>query len=129
MGISEGERTDRQRIMVYLVNGVRTGFIVDSVSEVLKIQLAAITDSPNTSDAAKHLIPRVANLPQNNRMILLIDHAALLNADEINELSGKSTSAPMVNESVETVEAAAETPATGPEAVADNQLAVSSIDF
>ncbi len=28
---------DRQRIMVFTIDGVRTGFIVDSVSEVLKI--------------------------------------------------------------------------------------------
>jgi purine-binding chemotaxis protein CheW len=37
---------DRQRIMVFLIDGLRTGFIVDSVAEVLKIHKSAIEPAP-----------------------------------------------------------------------------------
>jgi purine-binding chemotaxis protein CheW len=43
------ERTDRQRIMVFLISDVRTGFIVDQVAEVLKIPKAAIEPAPQLS--------------------------------------------------------------------------------
>ena len=42
LGLKQVERTDRQRIMVFLISDVRTGFIVDQVAEVLKIPKAAI---------------------------------------------------------------------------------------
>ncbi len=37
LGLPDVERSDRQRVMVFLIEGARTGFIVDSVAEVLKI--------------------------------------------------------------------------------------------
>ena len=40
--LPDAERNDRQRIMVFAIAGVRTGFIVDSVSEVLKLSLIHI---------------------------------------------------------------------------------------
>jgi len=88
MAIHSGEKVDkdRQRIMVYLVNGVRTGFIVDSVSEVLKIPRAAITPSPATNEESAALIPEVANMSQSKRMVLLIDPQALLSGRELSEL-------------------------------------------
>ena len=36
LGLKQVERTDRQRIMVFLISNVRTGFIVDQVAEVLE---------------------------------------------------------------------------------------------
>lgn len=88
MAIHSGEEVDkdRQRIMVYLVNGVRTGFIVDSVSEVLKIPRAAITPSPATNEESAALIPEVANITETKRMVLLIDPSALLSGRELSEL-------------------------------------------
>jgi len=72
------ERNDRQRIMVFLLSGVRTGFIVDAVSEVLKIPHAAIAPSPTLSDEQARLIGRVANLAAQQRMIQLIAPEQLL---------------------------------------------------
>lgn len=88
MAIHSGDEVDkdRQRIMVYLVNGVRTGFIVDSVSEVLKIPRAAITPSPATNEESAALIPEVANITETKRMVLLIDPQALLSGRELSEL-------------------------------------------
>ena len=76
-------RNDRQRIMVFTIAGVRTGFIVDSVSEVLRIARGAIGPTPALSREQARLISRVANLEQQKRMILLIDPDHLLEAHEI----------------------------------------------
>ncbi len=77
------ERNDRQRIMVFMIEGVRTGFIVDSVTEVLKIPRSAIGPTPTLSEEQARLISRVANLERQKRMILLIDVDHLLEQTEI----------------------------------------------
>lgn len=77
------ERNDRQRIMVLQIAGLRTGFIVDQVSEVLKIGSPAIEAAPHLSEEQARLIRRVANLPAQRRMVLLIDPSDLLEAGEI----------------------------------------------
>jgi len=77
------ERNDRQRIIVFTINGVRTGFIVDAVSEVLKIPRNAIGPTPALSEEQGRLISRIANLERQNRMILLIDVDHLLEPHEI----------------------------------------------
>lgn len=80
------ERTDRQRIMVFTIAGRRTGFIVDSVSEVLKIARSAIGPTPSLSDEQARLISRVANLERSRRMILLLEVANLLDAGEVSAI-------------------------------------------
>jgi purine-binding chemotaxis protein CheW len=84
--LHEAERNDRQRIMVLTIGGVRTGFIVDQVSEVLKIPRSAIEPAPRLSEEQARLIRRVANLEKQKRMILLLDPTNLLEADELEAL-------------------------------------------
>lgn len=86
-GLPKTERNDRQRIMVFLLNGLRTGFIVDSVAEVLKIPKSAIEDSPQLSPEQAHLLARVANLEKQNRMIQLIEPARLVGEDQRDQLA------------------------------------------
>lgn len=81
--LQEAERNDRQRIMVLTIGGVRTGFIVDQVSEVLKIPHVAIGPAPKLSNEQARLIRRVANLEAQKRMILLLDPVNLLDAGEL----------------------------------------------
>jgi purine-binding chemotaxis protein CheW len=85
-GLPPLERNDRQRIMVFTINGVRTGFIVDSVTEVLKISRQVIEDAPNLSEETSRLIRRVANLQKQRRMILLLDVDQLLAGGEVKAL-------------------------------------------
>jgi purine-binding chemotaxis protein CheW len=85
-GLPPMERNDRQRIMVFTINGVHTGFIVDSVSEVLKIPHQAIEEAPHLSDETTRLIRRVANLQKQKRMILLLDIDKLLEGGEVKAL-------------------------------------------
>jgi purine-binding chemotaxis protein CheW len=80
--LPEIERTDRQRIMVFTIRGVRTGFIIDSVSEVLKIPCKAIGPAPVLSAEQLRLISRVANLEAQKRIILLIAVDQLLEGEE-----------------------------------------------
>jgi purine-binding chemotaxis protein CheW len=80
------ERNDRQRIMVFTIAGVRTGFIVDSVSEVMRIGARFIDGAPKLSAEQQKLIRRVANLEAQKRMILLLDVNQLLNVNEVDAL-------------------------------------------
>ena len=81
------ERNDRQRIMVFLIKGVRIGFIVDAVTEVLKIPRAAIEPAPRLSQAQARLLGRVANLERHNRMIQLIEPVCLVDGDDSDALA------------------------------------------
>jgi purine-binding chemotaxis protein CheW len=83
LGLKQVERTDRQRIMVFLISDVRTGFIVDQVAEVLKIPKAAIEAAPQLSKDQSRLLSRMANLEKQKRMIQLIDPPHLMEKKEI----------------------------------------------
>ena len=80
--LPEIARSDRQRIMVFTIGGTRTGFIIDSVSEVLKIPRRAMGPAPALAGDTARLISRVANLEGQKRMILLIAVDELLAGDE-----------------------------------------------
>jgi purine-binding chemotaxis protein CheW len=83
LGLNQVERTDRQRIMVFLIGDVRTGFIVDQVAEVLKIPKAAIEPAPQLSKDQSRLLSRMANLEKQKRMVQLIDPRHLMEPKEL----------------------------------------------
>jgi purine-binding chemotaxis protein CheW len=75
-------RNDRQRIMVFTIRGLRTGFIVDSVSEVLKILRSQISPAPDAATNEESAVSRVANIVAAKRMILMLDVERLLSSTE-----------------------------------------------
>jgi len=83
LGLPLIERNERQRIMVYLLGGKRTGFIVDSVAEVLRIPRQHIVPAPAMSDEQGRLIGSVAKLDGDKRMVLLLDPTQLLQGPEV----------------------------------------------
>jgi purine-binding chemotaxis protein CheW len=83
LGMAGIERNDRQRIMVYLLSGVRTGFIVDSVAEVLRIPRQQIDPAPDLSAEQGRLINRVAKLDGDKRLVMLIEPDHLLQSREV----------------------------------------------
>ena len=83
LGLKQVERTDRQRIMVFLISDVRTGFIVDQVAEVLKIPKSAIEAAPQLSKDQSRLLSRMANLEKQKRMVQLIDPPHLMERKEL----------------------------------------------
>lgn len=81
-GLAEAARSDRQRIIVFVIQGQQVGFIVDSVSEVGRIAAAAVAPAPElTGDRAK-VVRGIANLPSQQRMIQLLDVDALVDPAE-----------------------------------------------
>jgi purine-binding chemotaxis protein CheW len=87
LGMAKVERSDRQRVMVFLISGMRTGFIVDSVAEVLKIHKSAIEAAPHLSSEQAKLLARMANLEKQKRMVQLIEPAHLIENGDLAQLS------------------------------------------
>jgi purine-binding chemotaxis protein CheW len=76
-----------RRILVLAVGGGKTGFMVDGVSEVMRVPLDAIRPAPELSPEQMRLISRVANLDREDRMILLVDPTQLLDQVEAEVLA------------------------------------------
>jgi len=87
LGLPSVARSDRQRVMVFLIAGIRTGFIVDSVAEVLKIHKSAIEPAPRLSSTQGKLLARMANLEKQKRMVQLIAPAHLVEDRELADLA------------------------------------------
>jgi purine-binding chemotaxis protein CheW len=87
LGLEAVERGDRQRIMVFLVDGIRTGFIVDSVAEVLKVHKSCIEPAPLLSGDRSNLLARMANLERQKRLIQIIDPIHLIEKDALSDLA------------------------------------------
>ena len=85
--VNDAVHGDRQRIMVFVINEMRTGFIVDSVAEVLKISRSLIEQAPSLSSEQQRLFGRVANLPKHKRMIQLVEPRQLLADGELDALA------------------------------------------
>jgi purine-binding chemotaxis protein CheW len=94
LGMATLERNDRQRIMVFMVDGMRTGFIVDSVAEVLRINRQSVAPAPALSAEQGRLITQVAKLNDNKRLVMLIDQRQLLDAGESLAMQEAFDSAP-----------------------------------
>jgi purine-binding chemotaxis protein CheW len=87
LGMSRVERSDAQRIMVFLIANVRTGFIVDSVAEVLKIPKESIEAAPQLSGEQGKLLSRMANMEKQKRMVQLLDPSHLVEGEELSNLA------------------------------------------
>jgi purine-binding chemotaxis protein CheW len=87
------DRSDRQRIVVFVLNGVRTGFIVDQVAEVLKLAKLAIEEAPQLSAEQGRLLSRMANLEKQKRMLQLLDPVHLLEGSNLAELASLAAAA------------------------------------
>jgi purine-binding chemotaxis protein CheW len=83
LGLPQIARNEGQRIMVYLLAGRRTGFIVDSVAQVLRVPLTQIVPAPALSEAQGRLIARVAKIDGDRRLVLLIEPDHLLQGEEL----------------------------------------------
>ena len=90
LGLNGVARNDGQRIVVFMIHNVRTGFIVDSVAEVLKVPLHAIEPAPRMSDAQSSLLARMANLEKQKRMLQLLEPSHLLADADLNQVAAIS---------------------------------------
>lgn len=85
--IARMDSNDRQRIIVLAVDGVRTGFVVDSVAEVLRLSKDQIETAPNLSEEQSRVISQVVNLKEQKRMIQVLTVDELLSDRELNTLN------------------------------------------
>ncbi len=86
-GVGGKEPAATQRVLVLAIDGGKTGFLVDGVSEVMKVPSGAIRPAPEFSAEQMRLIGRIVNLETQGRMILLIDAAQLLDRVEADLLA------------------------------------------
>ncbi len=87
IGLSSIEKSDRQRIMVFLIGQARVGFIVDSVTEVLKVSKSCLEQSPKISAEQSRLIRHVVNIGDENRIIQIMEPAYIVEDIELKELT------------------------------------------
>lgn len=84
-GMSERKYDSRTRIIVIELDGVIVGFIVDSVSEVLRIQADTVEEPPAiVSGIDSEFISGVGKL--SDRLLILIDLDRLMSRDEMRSL-------------------------------------------
>jgi purine-binding chemotaxis protein CheW len=90
LGLPALERCDTQRIMVFLIQGIRTGFIVDQVAEVLRLPKSAIELAPALSEEQSRVLSRMANLEKQKRMLQLIELDHLMQQSDLTALAAVS---------------------------------------
>jgi len=81
------KRNDRHRIIVLNLNKKHTGFIVDSVAEVLRLPREQIETAPKLSEDQSRIMGQVVNLKEANRMIQVLAVNELLEEHEVAVLS------------------------------------------
>ena len=79
------ERSERQRIIVLNADGVLTGYIVDSVTEVLRVTSAELTPPPPLNTQAAKYVKHVAKTRRGQSMVLVLESSAfdVLDASEL----------------------------------------------
>jgi purine-binding chemotaxis protein CheW len=85
--LSTTEHAGSERILVLAINGVNAGFLVDSVTEVTKAPVDAISPAPELSPEQMRLVSRVINLEAKGRIILIVDPSELLDQVEADVLA------------------------------------------
>ncbi len=85
--------TDHTRVLVADMGGFTAGFIVDKVSEVLKVPADMIQPPPRFSAQRGEQLKGVAKLDNGKRLILMLDPSKIISADAyrmISDLKGAS---------------------------------------
>src|SRR5574338_704375 len=78
LGVSSEEKasSSKQRILVAEVNGMQTGFLVDEVDQVMRIQTKDLESAPQSVSESHNYIKGIVKL--NQRLVVLLDVARLL---------------------------------------------------
>ena len=87
-------------MIVVTIDGVRAGFVVDAVSEVLTIAARDLVAAPDLTADGTPIFDRIATIERDGRIILLIDPKALLDRAERDVLAALAADTPceaMVN--------------------------------
>lgn len=88
-------RDERQRIIVLIIDGIHTGFVVDSVAEVLKVSAADLEPAPELSADQARVVTQVANLAASTRMLLVLEPGQLLDTGQAARLMDEIETEPI----------------------------------
>ena len=86
-----------RRVIVTAVNGLQVGFAVDRVSEILSLTEDQIAPASTLFSDDRQTFDRVAHLDDGERLVLIVDPAALLDkveADALQALSDRTPAEP-----------------------------------
>jgi purine-binding chemotaxis protein CheW len=81
------EQLGSRRILMLAIGGVTAGFLVDSVSRIMKAPIDAICPAPELSPEQMRLISRLVKLEASGQLILIVDPAQLLDQIEADLLA------------------------------------------
>ncbi|SEI64071.1 purine-binding chemotaxis protein CheW [Allopseudospirillum japonicum] len=81
-GMARAQPSERQRIIVLNINNLLTGFVVDEVNAVMRIQRSRIEQAPHLSSEQERLLGQVVRLPEQKTLIQLIDPYELMSNEE-----------------------------------------------
>ncbi len=73
---------ERRRVIVVRIDDLHAGFLVDAVSEVVAVDAEALVPAPELGNEQTRVFERVANLPDQQRMILIVSPRELLDRVE-----------------------------------------------
>lgn len=82
------EEIRKRRVVVVRIGDLVAGFIVDQVSEVLRIAADALRPAPDLGDGDTRIFERVANFPEEDRIVLIVSPRELLDRAEQDLLRG-----------------------------------------
>ncbi len=85
-GLVRQSQNDRQRIVVLNKDDVLTGYIVDSVTEVMPLQSHQIESAPQLSEEQASVMGRLVNLRDKKRIITVLEPEQLLSHEEQRKL-------------------------------------------
>jgi purine-binding chemotaxis protein CheW len=85
LGIEVGEVDKRTRIVVAEVNGKVLGFVVDEVSEVLRIPEASFEPPPKLGQVEREYVQGIGKIDE--RLLILIDLSPLLSDREQSQIA------------------------------------------
>ena len=85
-GLSASPDPDSQRVMVLEVKGIKTGFVVDAITEVIRVSDQAFESTPDPFQAHMRMVQQVAHL-NDGRMILMFDPEQLLDSVDLKALN------------------------------------------
>jgi len=78
----------RRRVIVVRLGDLQAGFIVDAVSEVMRVPGGALRPAPELGGEETRVFDRVANLEEAGRMVLIVSPQELLDRAEREILAG-----------------------------------------
>jgi purine-binding chemotaxis protein CheW len=78
----------KRRVIVVRIGDLSAGFVVDAVSDVLRVETSALRPAPELGNAETRFFDRVANLVDEARIVLIVSPRDLLDRAEQDLLRG-----------------------------------------